>query len=68
MTEDQAINQAAAMAAVAYRNGDDTLGDYWAERVQRLSDQWELEKEIVARAATFDELKGSPDHSVVRHA
>ena len=64
MTEDQAITQAAAYAALAYRNGDDLRGAYWEERVIRLSDQ----REAVRARATFDELKGSPDHSVVRHA
>ena len=78
MTADQHIAQAAARAAIAYRNGDDLLGAYWEERVQRLSDKRELDainatrtREAIARlehCATFDELKGSPDHSVVRHA
>ena len=64
MTPDQAITQAATMAAVAYRNGDDILGDYWTERAQRLSDA----RELASRCVTFDALKGSPDHSAVRHA
>lgn len=63
MTADQAITQAAAYAAIAYRNGDDLRGDYWADRVVILSDQ----REAVLRRSEFDVLKGSPDHSVVRH-
>lgn len=59
MTTDQHISQAAARAAIAYRNGDDTLGDYWTERVIRLSDA----REAAEHCATFDVLKGSPDHS-----
>ena len=58
MTE--AITQAAARAAYARRIGDESTEAYWTERVMRLSDQEQ-------RCATFDELKGSPDHSVVRH-
>ena len=58
MTADQHIAEAATRAAIAYRNGDDLLGDYWTERVTRLSDQREA-----------DRVRGehSPDRSVVRH-
>jgi len=63
MTADQHIAQAAARAAIAYRNGDDLLGDYWSERVTRLSDAREA-----LHCATFDELKGSPDHSGLTNA
>jgi hypothetical protein len=59
MNEDQAITQAAARAAVAYRNGDDTDGDYWTARVTILSDQ----REAVRLRQSFDVLKGHPDHS-----
>ena len=59
MTADQHIAQAAARAAVAYRNGDDLLGAYWEERCIRLSDA----RERADHCATFDALKGSPDHS-----
>ena len=62
MNEDKAINQAAAYAALAYRNGDDVRGAYWEERCIRLSDQ----REAMRNRATFDVLKGSPDHSIVR--
>ena len=41
---EQQITYAAARAAVAYRNGDDTAGDYWTERVQLLSDAAEAAK------------------------
>ena len=78
MTPDDAINQAATMAAVAYRNGDDILGDYWTERVVRLSDKRELDAINEARTRdaitrlercpTFDELKGSPDHTRLSNA
>lgn len=64
MNADQHIAHAATRAAIAYRNGDDLLGDYWSERVQRLSDA----RERALHCATFDELKGSSDHSVVRNA
>lgn len=64
MTDEQHITQAAAYAAIAYRNGDNTLGDYWTERVMRLSDQ----REVMRHCATFDVLKGHPDHSGVSHA
>ena len=63
MTPDQHITQAAELATIAYRNGDDTLGDYWTERATRLSDAREA-----ARCATFDALKGSPDPSGLAHA
>ena len=59
MTADQHITQAAAYAAVAYRNGDDTLGDYWSERVTRLSDQREL---LARQAELTDTLRGTVDH------
>lgn len=59
MNEDQAIAQAAARAAVAYRNGDDALGDYWAERVTRLSDQREIMRRQDELTST---LRGSVDH------
>jgi len=59
MTADQHITQAATYAALAYRNGDDLRGDYWTERVVRLSDA----REAAQAAGTFDVLKGSPDHS-----
>ena len=58
MTADQHIAEAATRAAIAYRNGDDLLGDYWTERVTRLSDQREADRVRVEH---------SPDHSVVRH-
>jgi hypothetical protein len=35
---EQQIAYAAARAKLAYRNGDEVAGDYWTERVQRLSD------------------------------
>ena len=62
MTEDQAITQAAAYAAVARSNGDELTEAYWTERVVRLSDQREA-----MRCPTFDEMKGHPDHSGVGH-
>jgi hypothetical protein len=64
MTTEQAITQAAARAAVAYRNGDDAQGDYWAQRVTLLSDQYEA----LRRRQDFDVLKGHPDHSGLSHA
>jgi hypothetical protein len=56
-----AIAQAAARAALARRNGDETAEAYWTERVTRLSDQ----EILLERAQAFDTLKGSPDHSRV---
>jgi hypothetical protein len=63
MTADQHIAQAATRAAIAYRNGDDLLGDYWTGRVEALSDQREAIRRRDEHCATFDVLKGHPDHS-----
>ena len=62
MTADQHITQAAAYAALARSNGDEVTEAYWTERVVQLSDQ----REAMRNRSTFDLLKGSPDHSVVR--
>lgn len=59
-----AITEAAARAKVAYRNGNDSLGDYWTQRVTLLSDQ----REAVRLRHAFDVLKGHPDHSGLSHA
>ena len=59
MTE--AIMQAAAKAAYARRIGDEDGEAYWTERVNILNDQ-------EYRCATFDALKGSPDHSGLANA
>ena len=54
---EQQIAYAAARAAVAYRNGDDAAGDYWTERVQRLSDAAEAARrapvQIPAKARPY---------------
>ena len=82
MTLDQQITHAAARVAVAVSNGEEDQVAYWTAEVTRLMDQRDaLEAEFASHAesmrewaemslhcATFDELKGSPDHSVVRHA
>lgn len=64
MTADQHITQAAAYAAVARSYGDETLEAYWTERVVRLSDA----RERALHCPTFDELKGSPDHTRLSNA
>jgi hypothetical protein len=51
MNADQ-ITYAATRAAIAYRNGDDEAGDYWTERVNRLSDAAELAKSQAESGAT----------------
>jgi len=60
MTLDQRITHAAARVAVAWSNGDDQQAQEWQATVERLMDERD-------HCATFDVLKGSPDHSVVRH-
>jgi hypothetical protein len=64
MTAEQAITQAAALAKVASRNGDEAGEAYWTARAVILSDQ----REAMRRRADFNELKGHPDHSSVSHA
>ena len=83
MTIDETLAYYATRAKVAAFNGDEIAEAHWVERINRVSDQREvarLAEELATHAesmrewaeaslhcATFDELKGSPDHSVVRH-
>ena len=75
MTPEQHITQAAARAAVAYRNGDDEAGAYWADRVTRLSDELEvarIRRGVLSLSGLtsdeLDEVGGMPDHSGLAHA
>jgi hypothetical protein len=66
------------MAAYARRACNEDLEAYWTERVVRLSDKRELDaineartRDAIARlerCPTFDELKGSPDHTRLSNA
>ena len=73
MTLDQRITHAAARVAIAWGNMDEQQAQEWQAEVDRLMDARDhadrLSESIgrLERRATFDELKGSPDHSVVRH-
>jgi hypothetical protein len=63
MTADEAMAYYATRAKIAGLNGDEAAREHWIERINRVSDQREAER----RRAEFDLLKGSPDHSAVRH-
>ena len=75
MTLDQAITHAAARAAVAMSNGEEQQVTEWSAEVTRLLDQRDgltAAEHAHIHSAAFTELmcqtlKGSPDHSVVRH-
>jgi hypothetical protein len=71
MTLDQRIAHAAARVAVAWSNMDDDQAAEWQAEVERLMDlrdRRDHHRATRVPLVTFDVLKGSPDHSVVRHA
>ena len=76
MTLDQQITHAAARVAIAVSNGEEDQVTDWTAEVTRLLDQRDRLSDAEHAHIHSDEftrqmsdaLKGSPDHSVVRHA
>ena len=68
MNADQTMALYETRRKIAALNGNEVAEQHWTERIIRVSDQIEAARQRAQHCATFDVLKGHPDHSGASHA